>query len=65
MPMNIDKEFLRIAEGNLAESRTSLRDFAKLLESEIRKLEREVLHQSRHTNTVLNDLLSPLDELKS
>lgn len=46
--MNVDKEFLKIAEGNLAESHPSVRDFVKLLESEIRKLEREVSHQSRN-----------------
>ena len=49
MTMNIDKDFLKIAEENLTESHPSVRDFVKLLESEIRKLEREVSHQSRNT----------------
>ena len=46
--MNVDKEFLKIAEGHLAESHPSVRDFVELLESEIRKLEQEVSHQTRN-----------------
>ena len=46
--MKVDKEFLKIAEAKLAESHPSVRDFVKLLESEIRKLEAELSHQSRN-----------------
>ena len=54
--MNIDKEFLKIAEQNLAESHPSVTDFVRLLESEIRKLEGEVSHQSRKIQYLMERL---------
>ena len=54
--MEVDKEFLKIAEENLAESHHSVRNFVKLLESEIMKLEREVSHQSRNVQYLMERL---------